>query len=250
MISIRGVGHTIHGKPILEDINLELPRGGVTALIGPNGAGKSTLLALVARLQALKTGTITVDDLQIGACSDAALARVLAIMPQSAQVSARLRVGEAVLMGRYPWHRGRPDNRDREIVAETLTLFSLDALADQFLDEISGGQRQRALVAMAYAQETDYLLLDEPLNNLDIAASRHLMGLLRQMADTGKKSIVIVLHDINFAAAFADRVVVICQGRIVADGPPSKVVTPALMTDVFETDAQVHMLDNRPVVHV
>lgn len=250
MISIRGVGHTIHGKPILEDINLELPRGGVTALIGPNGAGKSTLLALVSRLQTLKTGTITVDDLQIGACSDAALARVLAIMPQSAQVSARLRVGEAVLMGRYPWHRGRPDNRDREIVAETLTLFSLDPLADQFLDEISGGQRQRALVAMAYAQETDYLLLDEPLNNLDIAASRHLMGLLRQMADTGKKSIVIVLHDINFAAAFADRVVVICQGRIVADGPPSKVVTPALMTDVFETDAQVHMLDNRPVVLV
>lgn len=250
MISIRGAGHTIQGKPILEDINLELPRGGVTALIGPNGAGKSTLLSLVARLQTLKTGTIMVDDLQIGACSDAALARVLAIMPQSAHVSARLRVGEAVMMGRYPWHRGRPGKRDSEIVAETLALFSLEPLADQFLDEISGGQRQRALVAMAYAQETGYLLLDEPLNNLDIAASRHLMRLLRQMADTGKKSIVIVLHDINFAAAFADRVLVMRHGRIVADGAPNAVITPDLMSDVFETDAEVHTLGDRPVVLV
>lgn len=250
MISIQGVGHTIQGKPILEDINLELPRGGVTALIGPNGAGKSTLLSLIARLQTLKTGTIMVDDLQIGACSDATLARVLAVMPQSAQVSARLRVGDAVMMGRYPWHRGRPGKRDSEVVAETLALFSLDPLAEQFLDEISGGQRQRALVAMAYAQETDYLLLDEPLNNLDIAASRHLMRLLRQMADTGNKSIVIVLHDINFAAAFADRVLVMRHGRIVADGAPNAVITPDLMTDVFETDAEVHTLDNRPVVLV
>lgn len=250
MISICRVGHTIQGKPILEDINLELPRGGVTALIGPNGAGKSTLLSLAARLQALKTGTIMVDDLQIGACSDATLARVLAIMRQSAQVSARLRVGEAVMMERYPWHQGRPGKSDSEIVAETLALFSFDPLADQFLDEISGGQRQRALVAMAYARETDYLLLDEPLNNLDIAASRHLMRLLRQMADAGKKSIVIVLHDINFAAAFADRIVIMRQGRIVADGTPSAVITPALLTNVFETDAQVHLLNNRPVVLV
>ncbi|WP_424985222.1 ABC transporter ATP-binding protein [Microbulbifer sp. S227A] len=250
MISIRGVAHSIRGKTILEDINLDLPRGGVTALIGPNGAGKSTLLSLVARLQNLGTGTIMVDDLQIGACPDAALARVLAIMPQSAQVSARLRVGEAVMMGRYPWHRGRPGKRDGEIVTETLRLFSLTPLADRFLDEISGGQRQRALVAMAYAQETDYLLLDEPLNNLDIAASRHLMGLLRQMADGGRKSIVIVLHDINYAAAFADRVVVMRNGRIVADGPPGVVITPGLLGDVFKTDAQVHVIDDRPVVLV
>ncbi|MEY8829285.1 ABC transporter ATP-binding protein [Sedimentitalea sp. XS_ASV28] len=250
MISIRGVKHSIQGKPILQDINLDLPRGGVTALIGPNGAGKSTLLSLIARLQPLGTGTIRIDALQIGACSDAALARVLAIMPQSAQISARLRVGEAVMMGRYPWHRGRPGKRDGDIVAETLRLFSLTSLADRFLDEISGGQRQRAMVAMAYAQETDYLLLDEPLNNLDIAASRHLMRLLRQMADTGRKSIVIVLHDINYAAAFADRVVVMREGRIVADGAPGAVITPALMGDVFETDAKVHLVDDRPVVLV
>ncbi len=250
MISIRGVKHSIQGKPILQDINLDLPRGGVTALIGPNGAGKSTLLSLIARLQPLGTGTIRVDALQIGSCSDAALARVLAIMPQSAQISARLRVGEAVMMGRYPWHRGRPGKRDGEIVEETLRLFSLTSLADRFLDEISGGQRQRAMVAMAYAQETDYLLLDEPLNNLDIAASRHLMRLLRQMADTGRKSIVIVLHDINYAAAFADRVVVMREGRIVADGAPGAVITPALMADVFETDAKVHLVDDRPVVLV
>lgn len=250
MISIRGVSHSIGGGRILQDINLDLPRGGVTALIGPNGAGKSTLLSLVARLQKLKTGRISVDDLEIGACPDATLARVLAIMPQSSVVSARLRVGEAVLMGRYPWHRGRPGRQDHEIVAQTLGLFSLTSLADRFLDEISGGQRQRTLVAMAHAQSTDYLLLDEPLNNLDIAASRHLMRLLREMADEGGKSVVIVLHDINYAAAFADRVVVMRSGRIVADGAPSTVISPALMTDVFATDARIHCVDGRPVVLV
>ncbi|WP_109466120.1 iron ABC transporter ATP-binding protein [Albibacillus kandeliae] len=250
MITIRGVSYEIQGQPILRDIDLDLPRGGVTALIGPNGAGKSTLLSLIARLKKLQSGRIGVDDLEVGKCSDRDLAKVLAIMPQSGHVSARLRVGELVEMGRYPWHQGRPGAHDREIVAETLTRFSLDALRDRFLDEISGGQRQRALAAMAYAQGTDYLLLDEPLNNLDIAAARHLMRLLRDMATGGGKTIVIVLHDINFAAAFADRIVVMHEGRIAADGAPETIITQDLLTGVFGTDAEILTLGARPVVMV
>ncbi len=248
MISIRNVSHTIHGAPILHDISLDPPRGGVTALIGPNGAGKSTLLSLIARLVKLQTGTITVDELEVGKAADRVLAQHLAIMPQSLTVSARLRVGELVMMGRYPWHQGRPGPEDREIIAAALEKFALEPLRDRFLDALSGGQR--ALVAMAYAQGTDYLLLDEPLNNLDIAASRHLMGLLRDMAEREGKSIVIVLHDINYAAAFADRIVVMSGGRIEADGAPDVIVTDGLLRDVFDTNAEVRLIDGKPVVLV
>ena len=250
MIEVKGVSHDMRGQAILRDVSLSLPRGGVTALIGPNGAGKSTLLSLIARLQRLQRGRITVDDLTVGACADRDLARLLAIMPQSSAISARLRVGELVGMGRYPWHGGRPGAADHAAVEAVLAQFDLTGLRQRFLDEISGGQRQRALVAMACAQGTDYLLLDEPLNNLDIAASRQLMALLRVMARDQGKSVVIVLHDINYAAGFADRVIALAGGRIVADGPPTQVITPCLLSGVFSTDARISVIDGRPVVVV
>ena len=248
MISIRNLSHAIEGRPILHDITLDLPRGGITALIGPNGAGKSTLLSLIARLTRIQQGQITVDDLTVGACSDRDLAQRLAIMPQQANVSARLRVGELVAMGRYPWNRGRPGDEDRAQVAEALGKFGLTQLADRFLDQISGGQRQSALAAMAHAQSTDYLLLDEPSNNLDISAARGLMRLLRDMADADGKSILIVLHDINYAAAYADRIVAMANGRIAADGAPGAILTPQLMHDVFASDADIIRVNGRPVV--
>ncbi len=248
MISIRNLHHRIAGTQILSGIDLDLPRGGITALVGPNGAGKSTLLSLMARITPLQQGAITVEDLQIGNCSDRALAQVLAIMAQSNQVSARLRLRELVSFGRYPWHRGRPGPEDDALIEAALARFDLAAIADRFLDEVSGGQRQRAFVAMAFAQNTDYLLLDEPLNNLDIAAARNLMRLLRDMADTDGRTIVIVLHDINYATAFADRIVALKDGRIAAQGAPADVVTDQLLRDVFGTDARISLVDDRPYV--
>lgn len=250
MISIRNLSHAIDGRPILHDITLDLPRGGITALIGPNGAGKSTLLTLIARLTGIQQGQITVDDLTVGACSDRDLAQRLAIMPQQAHVSARLRVGELVAMGRYPWNRGRTGAEDRAQVTESLAKFGLTQLADRFLDQISGGQRQSALAAMAHAQGTDYLLLDEPLNNLDISAARGLMRLLRDMADAEGKTIVIVLHDINYAAAYADRIVAMANGRIAADGAPGAILTPQLMRDVFASDVEIIKVNGRPLIVV
>ncbi len=250
MIRLSGVNHFIGGTQILHDISLELPKGGITALIGPNGAGKSTLLSLIARLTPLKQGEITVDTLKIGACADRDLAKVLAIMAQSTHVSARLRVRELVSFGRYPWHRGRPTAADDALIEAALARFELLEIADRFLDEVSGGQRQRAFVAMAFAQDTDYLLLDEPLNNLDIAGARGLMRLLREMADKDGKTILIVLHDINYAAAFADRIVALKQGRIAALGTPAEVVSNSLLRDVFGTDAEISHIDGRPFVMV
>ncbi|QPM88843.1 iron ABC transporter ATP-binding protein [Pseudooceanicola algae] len=248
MIRIRDLHHHIGRAEILTGIDLDLPRGGITALVGPNGAGKSTLLSLVARLQKIQRGTIHVDDLGIGKAADRDLARLLAIMAQSNHVSARLRIRELVGFGRYPWHHGHPTAKDQQVIATALDRFGLTPMADRFLDEISGGQRQRAFVAMAFAQDTDYLLLDEPLNNLDLAGARGLMKLLRRMADEDGKTIVIVLHDINYATAFADRIVAMKDGRIAAQGAPGEVVTEPFLREVFSSDARISHIDNRPYV--
>lgn len=250
MIRIEDLYHSIDGAAILNGIDLTLPAGGVTALIGPNGAGKSTLLSLIARLLRVQRGRIRVGDLVVGEASDRDLARMLAVMAQTTHVAARLRVGELVGFGRYPWHRGRPGAEDHAHVARALERFDLTGLQHRFLDEISGGQRQRAFVAMAVAQDTPYLLLDEPLNNLDIAAARDLMGLVRRLAEEDGRTVIVVLHDINYATAFADHLVVLKAGRVMAEGAPSGIVTEPLLRECFGTDARIAQVDGRPVVLV
>lgn len=250
MIDIRNVSYQIAGQPILRDVSLQLDKGGVVALIGPNGAGKSTLLSLVSRLLPLQSGAISIDDLRIGAATDNALAQTLAILPQDLTVASRLTVRDLVGFGRYPYHRGRPGAEDHALIQAALSLFDLSDLAERQLETLSGGQRQRAFVAMAYAQDTDYLLLDEPLNNLDIAASRSLMTILKDMATGRGRTVVIVLHDINYAAAYADRIIALKSGEVVADGSPEVVVTDQLLQKVFQTRARVTSVYGRPIVLV
>ena len=250
MISVTGVSHDLGGSTVLHDINLEIPKGKVTALIGPNGAGKSTLLSLIARLARHRMGRIMVDELEVGVCASNTLARRLAILPQSSEIAPRLTIEELVAFGRYPHHLGRPGRDDREKVAEALTLFDLDPLAQRTLDTVSGGQRQRALLAMIFAQDTDYMLLDEPLNNLDIAASRSLMALLQRLAREHARTVVIVLHDINYACAYADHIVTMKGGKIGPQGDAETLVDGRLMHEVFETDAVVHRIGGRTFVAV
>lgn len=250
MIEVQNLSHDIHGAPILRDISVTVPKGGVVALVGPNGAGKSTLLSLMARLIPRQQGLITVDELVVGESDDKDLARRLAILPQTVHAASRLTVRDLVGFGRYPYHRGRPTPDDRAMVEDGMRLFDLLPLAERSLDTLSGGQRQRAFVAMTYVQDTDYLLLDEPLNNLDLAASRALMARLRDLADNKDRTVIIVLHDINFATAYADRVLVMKEGRLCADGAPQDVITETLIQSVFETDAPLRTVEGRPVVMV
>ena len=250
MIDIDGVSYRIGGQQILRDVSLRIAPGGVVALIGPNGAGKSTLLSLIARLQALQSGRISVNGLPVGQVADDALARVLAILPQDLTVTSRLTVRDLVGFGRYPYHKGRPTAQDDALVADALRSFDLEDIAGRVLETLSGGQRQRAFVAMAYAQDTAYLLLDEPLNNLDIAASRALMTRLQMLAAEKGRTVIIVLHDINYAAAYADRIIALKEGQVIADGPPRQIITDGLLQDVFETGAKVFRVDDRPVVLV
>lgn len=233
MIEIDRVSHGYGTTPVLSDVSLTLPKGGVTALIGPNGAGKSTLLGLMARLLPLRTGRIAFDGLDVSRTPSQTLALKLAVLRQETALGTRLTVRDLVGFGRYPHCQGRPGPEDRRAAAAALAAFELEPLADRFLDELSGGQRQRAFVAMTFAQGTDYLLLDEPLNNLDLTFARTLMRRLRRLADDEGRTVVVVLHDINYAAAWADRIVALRNGALVAAGSPEEVIRPEVLEQIY-----------------
>ncbi|MCV9962021.1 ATP-binding cassette domain-containing protein [Pararhizobium sp. BT-229] len=248
MIVIENVSLAYRDTPVLRDINLSLPKGGITALVGPNGAGKSSLFSLIARLQPLQTGSITVDGLPVDTTSSRMLAQRLAILRQDGAVASRLTVRELVGFGRFPHHQGRPGPADLALVDAALAQFDLEPLADRFIDTLSGGQRQRAMVAMTFCQGTDYLLLDEPLNNLDMFHARQLMRSLRTIADERQRTAVIVLHDINQAAAHADRIVAMRDGQVIADGTPESVLTEDNLEAIFGYRMPVETRAGKPLV--
>ncbi|WP_022707013.1 MULTISPECIES: ABC transporter ATP-binding protein [Paracoccus] len=248
MIRIDGVSHRIGKAPILHDITTHLPEGRLTALIGPNGAGKSTLLRLIGRLEPLQQGRVSVAGRDIAATPTEDLARVMAILGQQTSIASRLRLSELVGFGRWPHHRGRPTAHDHARVAEALEAFALTPMADRFLDEVSGGQAQRAHIAMAFAQDTDWLLLDEPLNNLDMAHARALMGRLRDLVDRQGRSVGLVVHEINYAAAWADHVIAMKDGRIVAEGSANEVLTEDVLSDLYDAPIAVASHQGRPLV--
>lgn len=239
MIQIKNVSHNINDKAILSDINLELPQGGIIALIGPNGAGKSTLLSLMSRLEPLQQGQIFFDEIDVSHSKNHVIAKKLAILPQENSIHSRISVRDLLMFGRYPYHKGRPQAEDSQIIDEAIAYFRLEDLTNRYITELSGGQRQRALVAMVFCQTTDYILLDEPLNNLDMYHTRELMQLLAKLAKAHNRTIVIVLHDINQAAIYADRIIAMQQGKLLFDGIPNDVINAENMSALFNVDVDI-----------
>lgn len=242
MIEVRNVSKSYGRQKVLDDVTLTLPPGGVTSIIGPNGAGKSTLLAIMARLVAADAGTVTVDGLDVARADGNSIARRLAILRQDNHVAARLTVRDLVGFGRYPLNRGRPTAEDAQEVGRALAYLDLEDLAGRFLDELSGGQRQRAFIAMTLCQGTSYILLDEPLNNLDVRHAVELMHLLRAAAQEWAKTIVMVVHDVNFASCYSDLIVAMRDGRVVMQGPPTQVIAPEPLSGLFGCRFEVHDL--------
>ncbi|SMH41969.1 iron complex transport system ATP-binding protein [Rathayibacter oskolensis] len=237
-----------HGSLVAVD-GVDLAIGaGLTAIIGPNGSGKSTLLAAMGRLVRADEGVVTVDGLDVATTRSREIATRLAILRQDNHLAIRLSVEELVAYGRFP-HGGRGTSpEDRALVDAAIAALDLSEVRGRFLDELSGGQRQRAFVAMALAQDTDHLLLDEPLNNLDPRHGVVLMKLLRRLVDERGTTVVVVLHDINVAAQFADEIVAIRDGRVVHHGSVAEVVTAPHLEALYDTPVAVERVAGRHVV--
>ena len=232
---------------VVDGVSLELPKGGVTSIIGPNGAGKSTLLSMISRLMAMDTGTVTVDGLDVTTTPSDVLARRLSILRQENHMTARLTVRDLVSFGRYPHTKGRLTLEDKGHIEQAIEYLNLVDLADRFLDELSGGQRQRAFVAMVLCQDTDYLLLDEPLNNLDMKHAMGMMKLLRRAANDLGKTVVLVLHDINFASWYSDFIVAMKHGKVAGQGPAAEMIDPAVLSEIYEMDIKVHEIGGQRI---
>lgn len=248
MITIKNLSHRIDNRTILEDVNLNLDGEQVIALIGPNGAGKSTLFSVMSRLQPLQTGSVKFAEHDISQTDSRVLAKTVAILAQSNNLQGRLRVAELLMFGRYPYHQGRPSAEDHQKIAEVIEKFELQDLAHRYLSTLSGGQQQRVLIAMIVCQDTPYLLLDEPLNNLDMYHSGQLMRALRNLAHAQQKTVVIVLHDINQAAQFADTVVMMKAGQVIKTGHPIEVLTQETIEDLYGVKATVIEHKGYPVI--
>ncbi len=240
MIEIRDARKRYDEAIVVDGVTLTLKKAGITAVIGPNGAGKSTLLTMIGRLIPMTSGQIMVDGLDVSRTPGDVLARRLSILRQDNHIASRLTVRDLVAFGRYPHSKGRATEEDRLQVERALAFLGLEALSERFLDELSGGQRQRAHVAMVLCQDTDYILLDEPLNNLDMKHAAAMMRLLRRMADELGKTVVVVLHDVNFASCHADRIVAMRDGRVIREGAPAEIMTTEVMRAIYDMDTGIH----------
>ncbi|GGE94621.1 ABC transporter ATP-binding protein [Mycetocola zhadangensis] len=247
MISISQVTKRYGRQAVVDDVSLELGGCGVTSIIGPNGAGKSTLLSMVARLMPLDGGTITIDGLDVKSTPGSVLATKVAVLRQDNHLAARLTVQDLVSFGRYPYSKGRLTTVDRDAIARAIGYLDLEPFADRFLDELSGGQRQRAFIAMVLAQDTDYVLLDEPLNNLDLRHAVEIMKLLRAAADDTGKRIVLVMHDINFASVYSDEIVAMRDGRVVLHGPSDAVMQSEVLGSIYDLPIDVREVDGERI---
>ncbi|WP_172254009.1 ABC transporter ATP-binding protein [Saccharibacillus deserti] len=239
MIRIENVKKSYTSDVQIGPLNIQIPKAGLTSLIGPNGAGKSTALLMIGRLLDLDEGQISVANLDIATSKSRDLAKILTILRQENHFVTRLTVRQLAGFGRFPYSKGRLTQQDEEIVSKYIDFLDLTALEHRYLDELSGGQRQRAYVAMVLCQETEYVLLDEPLNNLDVARSVQMMEHLKYAAAEFGRTILTVLHDINFAAKYSDRICAMKNGQIAAYGTVAEIMQPEILTDIFETKIEI-----------
>ncbi|MEF1230325.1 ATP-binding cassette domain-containing protein, partial [Vibrio fortis] len=219
------------------------PKGEVTSIIGPNGAGKSTLLSMASRLTDSDAGEVLIGDKLLAEWDTKELAKHLAVLRQSNNINMRFTVRELVCFGRFPHSQGRMQDNDHKVVDTALEHLGITDIQDKYLDQLSGGQRQMAFIAMVVAQDTDYVFLDEPLNNLDIKHSVEIMQTLRRLAHEFNKAVVIVIHDINFASSYSDNIVAMKRGQVIKAGKVDEVVDKEIMESIYEIPFEIREFD-------
>ena len=247
MISVEHLTKCYGDFMAVNDLSFEIEEGHVYGFLGPNGAGKSTVMGLISRLVARDAGIIHFEDKDLNKWKSKELAKKLALLTQHNNVQLKLTVRELVSFGRFPYSGSHLTKEDKEIVDKAIAYMELESIEDRFIDELSGGQRQRAYIAMVIAQNSDYILLDEPLNNLDMKHSVEIMKILRRLTDELGKTVIIVIHDINFASCYSDYIVALKDGKVVKDGPTDETIKKEELESIYEIKFDIQNIDNRKI---
>ena len=246
-MQIKDVTKKYNGKPVVDAVNLEIQKGKVISFIGPNGAGKSTVMGIISRLIAKDSGLVSFDGTELEKWKSKELSKRLAILTQSNNIQMKLTVRELVAFGRFPYSGNRTTKEDEEIIEQAIAYMELEAFRDRFIDELSGGQRQRALIAMVIAQDTDYILLDEPTNNLDIYHATNMMKIVRRLCDELEKTIILVLHEINYAAFYSDYICAFVDGKVAKFGTVKEVMTKETLSEIYKVDFEILEIEGKPL---
>nr|WP_086939681.1 ABC transporter ATP-binding protein [Thaumasiovibrio occultus] len=241
MLEAKNLSFHVGDRVLLEDFSMQFNQGKIYTLVGHNGSGKSTLVKLLARHLSANSGTLQLNHSAFDNYSEKAFARQIAYLPQHLPATDSLSVRDLVGFGRYPWHGllGRITVDDRAIIDRAMTLTDTQRFAERLVDTLSGGERQRVWLAMLLAQNTPYLLLDEPLAALDIGHQIEMLQLIRQLVDELKLGVIVVIHDINLAARFSDEIVALHSGKLIASGDAATVFTPQTLQQIYGLEMRI-----------
>lgn len=245
MISLKSLTKVFGQSKVVDSASAQFEKGKVTSIIGPNGAGKSTLLSMASRLVTKDQGEVYIDCKELSEWDTKDLAKRLAVLRQANNITMRFTVREMIAFGRFPYSQGKLTDEDNQIINKAIEYLDLVEIQNKYLDELSGGQRQLSFIAMVMAQDTDYVFLDEPLNNLDIKHSLQIMRNVGRLAHEMGKAVVVVIHDINFAACYSDTIIALKKGQIVAHGKVSEVIQADVLESIYETPFNIIEVDGK-----
>lgn len=247
MIEVKNLTKVYGEKKVIEDVSFKIEEGKMISLIGPNGAGKSTVLSMMSRLTSIDSGEVIIDGKKLSEWRNDDLSKVISVLKQSNNINLRLTVKELVEFGRFPYSKGRINKEDLKYIDKAIDYMNLTDIQDKYLDELSGGQKQRAYIAMIIAQDTKYIFLDEPLNNLDIKYCVQMMKVIRSLVDDLNKTVITVLHDINFTSAYSDTIISMKNGQIFEQGNAEDVINKHKLENLYDTQFKICDIHDKKV---
>lgn len=246
-IEIKGIHKSYGSKKVVDDVSVIIPKGKITSFIGPNGAGKSTLLSIISRLLTADSGEVYLNNVLLTEQKSSDIAKQLSILKQSNHINLCLTIEDLVAFGRFPYSKGNLTKNDRTFIDRAIAYMDLSDIRCQYIDQLSGGQRQRAYIAMTLAQDTDYILLDEPLNNLDMKHSVQIMHVLRNLVCELNKTVVIVIHDINFASCYSDYIVAMKNGKLVQQGSVEQIMQSSVLQEIYDMPIPIQRINDHQI---
>lgn len=247
MIKVNKIVKKYGDKSVVDNVSLNIEKGKMISLIGPNGAGKSTVLSMIARLTDIDGGEVIIDGKELSKWDTRELSKTISILKQSNDIDLRLTIKELVEFGRFPYTQGNLNDEDKKHISDAIEYMQLEDIEDRYLDELSGGQKQRAYIAMVIAQNTEYILLDEPLNNLDMKHCVQMMKVIRSLVDDLGKTVVTVLHDINFASCYSDIIIAMKDGEIYKEGETLSIIEKNVLEDLYKTEFKVKDIEGKRI---